>query len=90
MSKSDKTQAFYDRKEWWDHVYTCFIYPNFQLCPHKGNYPRSKYKYYSYPQCGYKKPLKYKRAKIKNYYNSKKYKNNPSKRDIASLRWYWD
>lgn len=67
MSKSDKTQAFYDRKE------------------------RGLFHYYSYPQCGFKKPLKYKRAKIKNYWNSKQYKetSNPVK-DIASLRWYWD
>lgn len=35
-------------------------------------------------------PAKWKKALIKNYYNSKKYKNNPSKRDVASLRWYWD
>lgn len=68
VSRSDNTQAFYDRKS------------------------SGLFNYYSYPQCGFKKSSKWKRAVIKNYWNSKKYRSIdavPSK-DIASLRWYWD
>lgn len=103
MSRSDNTQALYDRKAWYAHSYKCSELHtpwNWRSqCSHFNEFPGSKWKYYSYPQCGDKKPQKFKRALIKNYWNSEKNKakrvmerhETPSpSRTIASLRWFWD
>lgn len=73
MSRSDKTQAFYDQKVWWKHYYQCFDHID-SWCPHEKDYPGSYYNYYSYPRAGFKVPHKWTRSEIKKYWNSEKNK----------------